>query len=208
MAWTTPTIVEICIGLEINGYLPAEFWACPPVAAAAGACYLAGRHDTAPRSRCSTNRAANYVAVLKKCLAKGEQWSLKRIYVFRCNESALYAFTVDREGRTLPLQMYPQITWRFEQTLTFRLDGDSQRKKTLRVALAGIATHGFHLIHAAIYGELLGFSSQPTVGWFRPKLINVGRRHVPLKSQAKNVVCRHGSISNQIAPDLQQLNPT
>jgi len=24
MAWTTPTIVEICIGLEINGYLPAE----------------------------------------------------------------------------------------------------------------------------------------------------------------------------------------
>jgi len=25
MNWTTPTIVEICIGLEINGYLPAEF---------------------------------------------------------------------------------------------------------------------------------------------------------------------------------------
>jgi coenzyme PQQ precursor peptide PqqA len=25
MAWTTPIIVEICIGLEINGYLPAEF---------------------------------------------------------------------------------------------------------------------------------------------------------------------------------------
>jgi len=25
MYWTTPTIVEICIGLEINGYLPAEF---------------------------------------------------------------------------------------------------------------------------------------------------------------------------------------
>ena len=24
-AWTTPTLVEICIGLEINGYLPAEF---------------------------------------------------------------------------------------------------------------------------------------------------------------------------------------
>jgi coenzyme PQQ precursor peptide PqqA len=23
--WTTPTLVEICIGLEINGYLPAEF---------------------------------------------------------------------------------------------------------------------------------------------------------------------------------------
>jgi coenzyme PQQ precursor peptide PqqA len=25
MLWTTPVLVEICIGLEINGYLPAEF---------------------------------------------------------------------------------------------------------------------------------------------------------------------------------------
>jgi coenzyme PQQ precursor peptide PqqA len=25
MYWTTPTLVEVCIGLEINGYLPAEF---------------------------------------------------------------------------------------------------------------------------------------------------------------------------------------
>jgi len=25
MAWSTPTLIEICIGLEINGYLPAEF---------------------------------------------------------------------------------------------------------------------------------------------------------------------------------------
>jgi len=25
MYWTTPTLVEISIGLEINGYLPAEF---------------------------------------------------------------------------------------------------------------------------------------------------------------------------------------
>ena len=24
MAWNTPTLVEICIGLEINGYLPAD----------------------------------------------------------------------------------------------------------------------------------------------------------------------------------------
>ena len=23
MAWTTPVLIEICIGLEINGYLPA-----------------------------------------------------------------------------------------------------------------------------------------------------------------------------------------
>jgi coenzyme PQQ precursor peptide PqqA len=25
MVWFTPILVEICIGLEINGYLPAEF---------------------------------------------------------------------------------------------------------------------------------------------------------------------------------------
>jgi len=25
MVWTTPVLIEICIGLEINGYLPAEF---------------------------------------------------------------------------------------------------------------------------------------------------------------------------------------
>jgi hypothetical protein len=25
MAWTSPTLVEIGVGLEINGYLPAEF---------------------------------------------------------------------------------------------------------------------------------------------------------------------------------------
>jgi coenzyme PQQ precursor peptide PqqA len=25
VTWSTPSIVEICIGLEINGYLPAEF---------------------------------------------------------------------------------------------------------------------------------------------------------------------------------------
>jgi coenzyme PQQ precursor peptide PqqA len=24
MTWTTPILVEICMGLEINGYLPAE----------------------------------------------------------------------------------------------------------------------------------------------------------------------------------------
>jgi len=25
MSWTTPTLVEICIGLEVTGYLPAEY---------------------------------------------------------------------------------------------------------------------------------------------------------------------------------------
>jgi hypothetical protein len=80
----------------------------------------------------------------------------RRIFVFRCNETCLWAFTMDREGGTLPSQMYPQITWRFEQALTFRLRGSSSRKKILRAMLDGVAERGFHLIHAAIYGELLG----------------------------------------------------
>jgi len=25
MAWSTPRIEEVCIGMEINGYFPAEF---------------------------------------------------------------------------------------------------------------------------------------------------------------------------------------
>jgi coenzyme PQQ precursor peptide PqqA len=25
MTWTTPSLIESCVGLEINGYLPAEF---------------------------------------------------------------------------------------------------------------------------------------------------------------------------------------
>jgi hypothetical protein len=100
-------------------------------------------------------------AVLEKHLAKiVAQSSAKHIYVFRCNESGLYAFTTDREGRMLPSQMYPQITWRFEHTVTFRLDGNLWRDQILRATLDGVAERGFHLIHAALYGELLGFITQ------------------------------------------------
>jgi hypothetical protein len=103
-------------------------------------------------------------AVLEKHLAKiVAQASAKRIYVFRCNESGLYAFTTDREGCMLPSQMYPQITWRFEHTVMLRLDGNSWRDQILRVTLDGVAERGFHLIHAALYGELLGFIAQHSV---------------------------------------------
>jgi hypothetical protein len=83
----------------------------------------------------------------------------KRIYVFRCEGSGLYAFTADREGRMLPSQIYPQITWRFEQALTLRLNGNSSRDQILRATLDSVRKCGFHLIHAALYGELLGFST-------------------------------------------------
>ena len=29
MSWTTPILVEVCIGLEINGYLPADGYEPP-----------------------------------------------------------------------------------------------------------------------------------------------------------------------------------
>jgi len=29
VAWTTPVLVEICIGLEINGYMPADGYVPP-----------------------------------------------------------------------------------------------------------------------------------------------------------------------------------
>jgi hypothetical protein len=60
----------------------------------------------------------------------------------------------------LPSQIYPQISWRFEQALTLCFDGNSSRDKILRATLDGVAKHGFHLIHAAIFGELLGFITQ------------------------------------------------
>ena len=90
----------------------------------------------------------------------GTQSPGKRIYIFRCEESGLYAFTADREGRMLPSHIYPQNTWRFEQTLTLRLDGNSFRDQILRATLDGVAKRGFYLIHAALFGELLGFITQ------------------------------------------------
>ena len=103
-------------------------------------------------------------AVLEKQLTKIDAQSPpKRIYVFRCNESGLYAFTADREGRMLPSQMCPEISWGFEQALTFRLDGNSWRDSILSVMLDRVLEHGFHLIHAAQYGELLGRRESATV---------------------------------------------
>ena len=85
------------------------------------------------------------------------------IYVFRCNKRSLYAVTADPEGRMLPSQTCPEITWGFEQALTFRLDGNSWRDSILSVMLDRVAEHGFHLIHAALYGELLGRRKSATV---------------------------------------------
>jgi hypothetical protein len=62
-------------------------------------------------------RAAN-AGSEKSDLKNGVSSPGRRIYVFRCGESGLYAFTADRKGRMLPSQIYPQISWRFERALT------------------------------------------------------------------------------------------
>jgi hypothetical protein len=103
-------------------------------------------------------------AVLEKSVAKIDTRSPGRlIYVFRCNERDLYAFTADPEGRVLPSQTRPEITWGFEQALALRLDGNSWRDSILRATFDRVAEHGFHLIHAALYGELLGRNESATV---------------------------------------------
>jgi hypothetical protein len=84
----------------------------------------------------------------------------KTIYVFRCSDSGLYAFTTDPKGQMLPSRIYPQIHWRFQGSVTLRLDENSPKWKILRAMLDAIAKHGFHLIHAAANTELLTFTAQ------------------------------------------------
>src|SRR6476620_7691282 len=82
------------------------------------------------------------------------------IYVFRFGDSGLYAFTADPKGHVLPSRIYPQIDWRFQRSVTLRLDGSPPTKRMVRVILDAIIKHGFHLIHAAANTELLAFTAQ------------------------------------------------
>jgi hypothetical protein len=75
------------------------------------------------------------------------------IYLFRCGESGLYAFTADPSGQILPSRIYPQIRWRFERRVTLRSDENSLRHKIVSKILDAIAEHGFHLTHAAVNAE-------------------------------------------------------
>jgi hypothetical protein len=74
----------------------------------------------------------------------------KKIYVFRCGATALYALTADSTGRSLPTQAC-QAGWRFEQSIMLRLDKNSPNYELNIVTLAAIAKHGFYLTHAAIH---------------------------------------------------------
>jgi hypothetical protein len=75
------------------------------------------------------------------------------IYLFRCGESGLYAFTADPSGHVLPSRIYPQIRWRFERSVTVRPDRNSSKQRNASAILDAIAEHGFHLTHAAVNAE-------------------------------------------------------
>ena len=98
------------------------------------------------------------IASQKNDLAIGKESPDNTIYIFRCEESGLYAFAADRTGRTLPAQIYPRISWRFEEAVTLRFDGNPSRDKILRAALEGVVNNGFYLVHTALYGELFGLT--------------------------------------------------
>ena len=83
-----------------------------------------------------------------RCLSQA-----KTIYLFRCGESGLYAFTADPSGHILPSRIYPQIRWRFERRVTLRPDENSRKRKIVMAILDAIAEHGFHLTHAAVNAE-------------------------------------------------------
>jgi hypothetical protein len=86
--------------------------------------------------------------------------STKTIYVFRCGETGLYAFTADPKGHILPSQIYPRVRWRFHRSLTLRSDRNSPKGKMVKATLVAIAKHGFHLTHIAANAELSAFTAQ------------------------------------------------
>jgi hypothetical protein len=82
------------------------------------------------------------------------------IYLFRCGESGLYAFTADPNGHILPSRIYPRARWRFERLVTMRPERSSLKRKMAKATLDAIVEHGFHLAHAAVSTELLAFTVQ------------------------------------------------
>ena len=84
----------------------------------------------------------------------------KTIYVFRCGESGLYAFTTDPKGHVLPSRIYPRVHWRFDRRLTERLGKKSLRGNAMWLTLNAILEHGFHLSHVAVDAELMAITKE------------------------------------------------
>jgi hypothetical protein len=86
----------------------------------------------------------------------------KAIYLFRCNDSALYALTADSSGHILPSKIYPRINWRLERRVTLRCNHNSDNDKVITATLKAIVDCGFYLTNA---GSLLfSLADQNPVG--------------------------------------------
>jgi hypothetical protein len=69
----------------------------------------------------------------------------RSVYVFRCGESGVYAFTVDRTGQILP-RIYPRIRWRLQREVTLQRD----ENETVKATLDAIRKCGFCLACAGV----------------------------------------------------------
>jgi hypothetical protein len=72
----------------------------------------------------------------------------KEVYVFRCNDSALYAFTADSSGHFSPSKLYQRINWRLERRVTLHCNHNSDNAKVTTATLKAIVEYGFYLTHA------------------------------------------------------------
>jgi hypothetical protein len=79
----------------------------------------------------------------------------KPIYIFRCGETGLYAFTADSKGRILPSRLYPRVHWRLQRRILLRFDRNSPQAKFMLTVFDAIEMHGFHLVHASVDDQLL-----------------------------------------------------
>jgi hypothetical protein len=90
------------------------------------------------------------------------QSEAEAIYVFRCNDSALYAFTADSSGQSLPSKIYPRVSWRLERRVTLHRDPNSQNDKVITATLKAIVEYGFYLTHAG--SPLFSLADQNSMG--------------------------------------------
>jgi len=84
----------------------------------------------------------------------------RTLYLFRCDESGLYALATDPEGHKLPWRLYPRLRWSLARCVILRQDGSLSNTAMVNVVLDAIAEHGFHLAHTAVHPELLAVTAQ------------------------------------------------
>ena len=69
------------------------------------------------------------------------------LYVFRCGESGVYAFTADRTGQILP-RIYPRVRWSLQRQVTLQRDKNAAKLEVIKATLDSIRKRGFCLAFA------------------------------------------------------------